>query len=71
MVIDSLLASGQLEVGVREKVREAMLRRHHHQGKKKFSNRIPLVRSLVDIGKRHSDPHLLDRKSETMALHES
>ncbi|KAK2845169.1 hypothetical protein Q5P01_011828 [Channa striata] len=61
MVIDSMLASGQLEESVREKVREAMLRRHHHQNEKKLSNRIPLVRSFADIGKKHSDPHLLDR----------
>ncbi|XP_041648652.1 sodium bicarbonate cotransporter 3-like isoform X2 [Cheilinus undulatus] len=61
MVIDSMLATGQLEEGVREKVREAMLRRHHHQNEKKLSNRIPLVRSFADIGKKHSDPHLLER----------
>ncbi|XP_068586073.1 sodium bicarbonate cotransporter 3-like isoform X3 [Cebidichthys violaceus] len=61
MVIDSMLASGQLEEGVREKVKEAMLRRHHHQSEKKLSNRIPLVRSFADIGKKHSDPHLLER----------
>ncbi|KAM3873547.1 sodium bicarbonate cotransporter 3 [Diretmus argenteus] len=61
MVIDSMLASGQLEDGVREKVREAMLKRHHHQNEKKLSNRIPLVRSFADIGKKHSDPHLLER----------
>ncbi|XP_071326324.1 sodium bicarbonate cotransporter 3-like isoform X7 [Trachinotus anak] len=50
MVIDSMLASGQLEEGVREKVKEAMLKRHHHQNEKKLSNRIPLVRSFADIG---------------------
>lgn len=61
MVIDSMVASGQLEEGVREKVREAMLRRHHHQSEKKLSNRIPLVRSFADIGKKHSEPHLLER----------
>ncbi|XP_031157295.2 sodium bicarbonate cotransporter 3-like isoform X2 [Sander lucioperca] len=61
MVIDSMLASGQLEEGVREKVKEAMLRRHHHQSEKKLSNRIPLVRSFADIGKKHSDSYLLDR----------
>ncbi|XP_029928333.1 sodium bicarbonate cotransporter 3 isoform X1 [Myripristis murdjan] len=61
MVIDSMLASGQLDEGVRQKVREAMLKRHHHQNEKKLSNRIPLVRSFADIGKKHSDPHLLER----------
>ncbi|XP_008289960.1 sodium bicarbonate cotransporter 3-like isoform X1 [Stegastes partitus] len=61
MVIDSMVASDQLEEDVRQKVREAMLRRHHHQNEKKLSNRIPLVRSFADIGKKQSDPHLLER----------
>ncbi|KAM9309849.1 sodium bicarbonate cotransporter 3-like isoform 2-T3 [Pholidichthys leucotaenia] len=61
MVIDSMVASGQLEDGVREKVREAMLKRHHHQNEKKLSNRIPLVRSFADIGKKHSESNLLER----------
>uniref|UniRef100_A0A3Q1J320 Anion exchange protein n=1 Tax=Anabas testudineus TaxID=64144 RepID=A0A3Q1J320_ANATE len=67
MVIDGMLASGQLEENVREKVREAMLRRHHHQNEKKLSNRIPLVRSFADIGKKHSDPHLLERNGEGLS----
>uniref|UniRef100_A0A674C8S3 Anion exchange protein n=1 Tax=Salmo trutta TaxID=8032 RepID=A0A674C8S3_SALTR len=50
MVIDSMVASAQLEEGLRQKVREAMLKRHHHQNEKKLSNRIPLVRSFADIG---------------------
>ncbi|XP_062394501.1 sodium bicarbonate cotransporter 3 isoform X2 [Sardina pilchardus] len=61
MVIDSMVASEQLDESLREKVREAMLKRHHHQSEKKLSNRIPLVRSFADIGKKHSDPHLLER----------
>ncbi|XP_037642025.1 sodium bicarbonate cotransporter 3-like isoform X2 [Sebastes umbrosus] len=67
MVIDSMLASGQLEEDGREKVKEAMLRRHHHQSEKKLSNRIPLVRSFADIGKKHSDPHLLERNGESLS----
>uniref|UniRef100_A0A7N6BG24 Anion exchange protein n=1 Tax=Anabas testudineus TaxID=64144 RepID=A0A7N6BG24_ANATE len=58
MVIDGMLASGQLEENVREKVREAMLRRHHHQNEKKLSNRIPLVRSFADIGEGLSSSNL-------------
>ncbi|TMS01729.1 Sodium bicarbonate cotransporter 3, partial [Larimichthys crocea] len=69
MVIDSMLASGQLEETHREKVREAMLRRHHHQSEKKLSNRIPLVRSFADIGKKHSDPHLLERNGLLASPH--
>uniref|UniRef100_A0A674HH42 Anion exchange protein n=1 Tax=Taeniopygia guttata TaxID=59729 RepID=A0A674HH42_TAEGU len=61
MVLDSMIASGQLDESMRENVREALLKRHHHQNEKKFSSRIPLVRSFADIGKKHSDPHLLER----------
>ncbi|XP_048367600.1 sodium bicarbonate cotransporter 3 isoform X6 [Sphaerodactylus townsendi] len=61
MVLDNMIASGQLDESTREGVREALLKRHHHQNEKKFSNRIPLVRSFADIGKKHSDPLLLER----------
>ncbi|XP_056330651.1 sodium bicarbonate cotransporter 3 isoform X4 [Danio aesculapii] len=61
MVLDNMVASEQLDEGLREKVRDAVLKRHHHQNEKKLSNRIPLVRSFADIGKKHSDPHLLER----------
>ncbi|XP_056154393.1 sodium bicarbonate cotransporter 3-like [Lampris incognitus] len=67
MLIDGMVASGQLKEGLREKVREAMLKRHHHQNERKLSNRIPLVRSIADIGKKHSDPLLLDRNGEGMS----
>uniref|UniRef100_A0A3P9DML5 Anion exchange protein n=1 Tax=Maylandia zebra TaxID=106582 RepID=A0A3P9DML5_9CICH len=61
MVIDSMVASGQLKEDLRDKVREAMLKKHHHQNERKLSNRIPLVRSIADIGKKHSDPLLLEK----------
>uniref|UniRef100_A0A674NN46 Anion exchange protein n=1 Tax=Takifugu rubripes TaxID=31033 RepID=A0A674NN46_TAKRU len=49
MVIDNMVASGQLDEDLRAKVREAMLKKHHHQNERKLSNRIPLVRSIADI----------------------
>uniref|UniRef100_A0A8C5CVB6 Anion exchange protein n=1 Tax=Gadus morhua TaxID=8049 RepID=A0A8C5CVB6_GADMO len=67
MLIDSMVASGQLKEELRFKVREAMLKRHHHQNERKLSNRIPLVRSIADIGKKHSDPHLLDRNGHLVS----
>ncbi|XP_019391714.1 PREDICTED: sodium bicarbonate cotransporter 3 isoform X1 [Crocodylus porosus] len=67
MVLDNMIASGQLDESRRENVREALLKRHHHQNEKKFSSRIPLVRSFADIGKKHSDPHLLDRNGEGLS----
>uniref|UniRef100_A0A8D0CXS7 Anion exchange protein n=1 Tax=Sander lucioperca TaxID=283035 RepID=A0A8D0CXS7_SANLU len=67
MLIDSMVASGQLKEDLREKVREAMLKKHHHQNERKLSNRIPLVRSIADIGKKHSDPLLLERNGSTVS----
>uniref|UniRef100_A0A673IQ87 Anion exchange protein n=1 Tax=Sinocyclocheilus rhinocerous TaxID=307959 RepID=A0A673IQ87_9TELE len=67
MVIDNMVASEQLDESLREKVRNAMLKRHHHQNEKKLSNRIPLVRSFADIGKKHSDLHLLERNGEGLS----
>lgn len=64
MVLDNMIASGHLDESMRDNVREALLKRHHHQNEKKFSNRIPLVRSFADIGKKHSDPLLLERNGE-------
>ncbi|KAM8827035.1 sodium bicarbonate cotransporter 3-like isoform 1-T1 [Synchiropus picturatus] len=69
MVIDSMLATGQLTDGIQDKVREAMLKRHHHQNEKKLSNRFPLVRSFADMGKKHSDPLLLERNGLLAAPH--
>ncbi|XP_069814744.1 sodium bicarbonate cotransporter 3 isoform X3 [Dendropsophus ebraccatus] len=67
MVLDNMTASGQLDDSMREYVREALLKRHHHQNEKKLSNRIPLVRSFADIGKKHSEPHLLERNGEGLS----
>ncbi|XP_078811543.1 sodium bicarbonate cotransporter 3 isoform X18 [Oryzias latipes] len=69
MVIDSMVASGQLKEDLRNKVREAMLKKHHHQNERKLSNRIPLVRSFADIGKKHSDPLLLERNGPMVSPH--
>ncbi|XP_061676926.1 sodium bicarbonate cotransporter 3-like isoform X4 [Syngnathoides biaculeatus] len=60
LVIDSMVSSGQMDEHVQDKVREAILKRHRHQIKKRLSKRIPLVRSFTDTGKKHSDPHLLE-----------
>ncbi|CAG10861.1 unnamed protein product, partial [Tetraodon nigroviridis] len=67
MVIDAMVASGQLDEDLRAKVREAMLKKHHHQSERKLSNRIPLVRSFADIGKKHSDPLLLERNGSLVS----
>uniref|UniRef100_A0A8C2EI69 Anion exchange protein n=1 Tax=Cyprinus carpio TaxID=7962 RepID=A0A8C2EI69_CYPCA len=67
MVLDNMVASEQLDESLREKVRDAVLKRHHHQNEKKLSNRIPLVRSFADIGEGLSASRLsiLRRTSST------
>ncbi len=46
---------------VRQKIRKALLKQHHHQNQKKLANRIPIVRSFADIGRKQSEPHSMDK----------
>uniref|UniRef100_A0A8B9K9B4 Anion exchange protein n=1 Tax=Astyanax mexicanus TaxID=7994 RepID=A0A8B9K9B4_ASTMX len=46
---------------VRKKVRQALLKQHHHQNQKKLANRIPIVRSFADIGKKQSESNSMDK----------
>ncbi|XP_069791502.1 sodium-driven chloride bicarbonate exchanger [Narcine bancroftii] len=66
LILDQQVASG-LSNDIRQKVHQALLKQHHHQSQKKFSNRIPIVRSFADIGKKHSDPHSLDKNGHMIS----
>lgn len=57
MVLDHQEASNELDDSVRVKVREALLKRHHHQNEKK-KNLIPIVRSIAEGTRKQSEPHL-------------
>ncbi|XP_060732657.1 sodium-driven chloride bicarbonate exchanger isoform X2 [Tachysurus vachellii] len=61
MVLDQQETLGELGEEVRKKVREALLKQHHHQNQKKLANRIPIVRSFADIGKKQSEPNSMDK----------
>lgn len=61
MVLDQHETSGFLGEEVRKKVRNALLKQHHHQNQKKLANRIPIVRSFADIGRKQSEPHSMDK----------
>ncbi|XP_039443934.1 electroneutral sodium bicarbonate exchanger 1 isoform X12 [Culex pipiens pallens] len=58
LVCENMVNAGTLPIEARDKVIEALLKRHKHQhefaagGSKK--SRLPLIRSLADIGKNHS-----------------
>ncbi|KAM4687687.1 LOW QUALITY PROTEIN: sodium bicarbonate cotransporter 3 [Discoglossus pictus] len=64
MVLDNMVASGQLDERLRECVREALLK-NSPPNEEKLSNH-PLVRSFAE-GKKHSDPHLLERNGEGLS----
>lgn len=64
MILDQQVGSGQLSEDVRHRVHEALLKQHHHQNQKKLSNRIPIVRSFADIGKKQSEPHSMDKNGK-------
>lgn len=57
MVLDHQEASKELDDSVRVKVREALLKRHHHQNEKK-KNLIPIVRSIAEGTRKQSEPHM-------------
>ncbi|KAJ8352239.1 hypothetical protein SKAU_G00237150, partial [Synaphobranchus kaupii] len=67
MILDQQESSGQLDEDVRKKVREALLKQHHHQNQKKLANRIPIVRSFADIGKKQSEPHSMDKNGQMIS----
>ncbi|XP_045511248.1 sodium bicarbonate cotransporter 3 isoform X2 [Colias croceus] len=60
-VLDNMVMDGFLGYDNREKVKDALLRRHRHQHEKRNHHhhhnnmsRLPLIRSLADIGRNHS-----------------
>ncbi|KAK9509940.1 hypothetical protein O3M35_004824 [Rhynocoris fuscipes] len=57
LFLDNMVNAGSLTFDTREKVKEALLRRHRHQHEKRKDNqmsRLPIIRSLADIGRNHS-----------------
>ncbi|XP_037552406.1 sodium-driven chloride bicarbonate exchanger [Nematolebias whitei] len=67
MVLDQHEASGTVGEDARKRIREALLKQHHHQNQKKLANRIPIVRSFADIGKKQSEPHSMDKNGQTVS----
>uniref|UniRef100_A0AAQ5ZHX8 Anion exchange protein n=1 Tax=Amphiprion ocellaris TaxID=80972 RepID=A0AAQ5ZHX8_AMPOC len=63
MVLDHQELYSPLGDELRKKVRETLLKQHHHQNQKKLANRLPIVRSLADMGRRTSELHL-DKNGE-------
>lgn len=58
MVLDHQELYSPLGPELRKKVRQTLLKQHHHQNQKKLANRLPIVRSIADISRRTSELHL-------------
>jgi len=57
LMLDSMVASGQLDPFHREKVQDTLLTRHRHQHQKhqkRDGKGLPMIRSLADIGRKMS-----------------
>ncbi|XP_070523960.1 electroneutral sodium bicarbonate exchanger 1 isoform X4 [Cardiocondyla obscurior] len=66
LVLDNMINKGVLSVELREKVKEALLVRHRHQHERRKDNnmsKLPIIRSLAEIGRNHSSSkNLQDRR---------
>ncbi|KAK1151076.1 electroneutral sodium bicarbonate exchanger 1 [Acipenser oxyrinchus oxyrinchus] len=67
MVLDHQEASMELDESIRVKVREALLKKHHHQIEKKRNNLLPMVRSFTEASKKQSEPHSMDKNGQTVS----
>uniref|UniRef100_A0A6Q2Y3W1 Anion exchange protein n=1 Tax=Esox lucius TaxID=8010 RepID=A0A6Q2Y3W1_ESOLU len=71
MVLDQQETIGPLGDVLRKKVKETLLKQHHHQNQKKLANRIPIVRSFADIGRKQSEPNSLDKNASNVLVGEA
>lgn len=49
LVCDQMVSSGTLPASVKDKVKDALLRRHRHQHEYAKKTRLPIIRSLADM----------------------
>ncbi|XP_048508728.1 electrogenic sodium bicarbonate cotransporter 1 isoform X2 [Athalia rosae] len=65
LVLDNMINKNVLPTESREKVREALLVRHRHQHERRKDNnmsRLPIIRSLAEIGRNHSSSKNLQER---------
>nr|CAD7395489.1 unnamed protein product [Timema poppensis] len=71
LVLDNMINAGVLSLDLRDKMKEALLRRHRHQHERRKENgshnisRLPLIRSLADIGRNHSSSKILQENTSS------
>ncbi|XP_069941371.1 sodium-driven chloride bicarbonate exchanger isoform X4 [Cherax quadricarinatus] len=76
LLLDNMINQGQLTFEGREKFRDALLRKHKHLYEKQKHNkengntsmsRLPLIRSLAEIGRNHSSSKMEEGGASTQA----
>ncbi|XP_070164522.1 electroneutral sodium bicarbonate exchanger 1 isoform X8 [Polyergus mexicanus] len=66
LVLDNMINKGVLSVELREKVKEALLVKHRHQHERRKDNnmsKLPIIRSLAEIGRNHSSSKMEESNS--------
>ncbi|XP_072752842.1 electroneutral sodium bicarbonate exchanger 1 isoform X7 [Anoplolepis gracilipes] len=66
LVLDNMINKGVLPIELREKVKEALLVRHRHQHERRKDNnmsKLPIIRSLAEIGRNHSSSKMEESNS--------
>ncbi|XP_050448372.1 electroneutral sodium bicarbonate exchanger 1 isoform X3 [Cataglyphis hispanica] len=67
LVLDNMINKGVLSVELREKVKEALLVKHRHQHERRKDNnmsKLPIIRSLAEIGRNHSSSKNLQERRD-------
>ncbi|KAG8247290.1 Sodium bicarbonate cotransporter 3 [Homalodisca vitripennis] len=70
LLLDHMCNTGALQEDTREKVREILMQRHRHlheRRKESTMTRLPIIRSLADIGRSHSSAKNLAKSTESVA----
>ncbi|XP_039479600.1 sodium bicarbonate cotransporter 3 isoform X14 [Drosophila santomea] len=70
LVCDHMVSAGTLPSGVKDKVKDALLRRHRHQHEYAKKTRLPIIRSLADM-RNHSSSKNLGKSTPLHSLHGS
>ncbi|XP_068140193.1 electroneutral sodium bicarbonate exchanger 1 isoform X4 [Drosophila tropicalis] len=63
LVCDQMVNAGTLPAGAKDKVKDALLRRHRHQHEYAKKTRLPIIRSLADMRNQSST------KTDTTSMH--
>uniref|UniRef100_UPI00358E47EA sodium-driven chloride bicarbonate exchanger-like n=1 Tax=Myxine glutinosa TaxID=7769 RepID=UPI00358E47EA len=61
VVVEDQISSQLLNESMRERVKDVLLQKHHHQSENKLRSKIPIMRSFADISKKHSESPMLDK----------